>query len=265
MNQLVIDVGNTETVAGLFAPGSLEVLAECRYVTSVPRTPDELALLVRGLLAEAGYGEAEIVRSVLGSVVPRQTEVLTAAIGLLGGGRIIVLEGVEGLPIRLDVDEPPGGVGVDRIANTLAAAELYRRDTLVVDLGTATTYDCITAAGVFSGGVIAPGLRAGEEWLAGKTARLPRVSFGPPAEVIGRRTEACLRSGVFYSAIDAVDGLVGRILAEWGRPDALVVATGGHARAVAGHSRYLRTVNPELTLVGLQIAGNHLAGGESAG
>ena len=256
--ELVVDVGNTETVVGLFSPGSLEVLAECRYVTSVPRTPHELTLLIRGLLREAGYGEIEIRRSVLGSVVPSQTEALTETLGSLGGSRVIVLEGAEGLPIRLDVEELPGGVGVDRIANTLAAARLYRRDTLVVDLGTATTYDCITAEGVFCGGVIAPGLRAGEEWLAGKTARLPRVSFAPPTRVIGRRTEACLRSGVFFSAIDAMDGIVGRILREWGRPDAHVVATGGHAPTVAPHSRYVGSVNRHLTLVGLQIAGNHL-------
>ena len=265
MVELVVDVGNTEAVIGLFSPGSLEVLAESRYVTSVPRTPDELVLLLRGLLQEAGYGEIEIGRSTLGSVVPSQTEALTKTLGSLGGSRVIVLEGVEGLPIRLDVDELPGGVGVDRIANTLAAAELYRRDTLVVDLGTATTYDCITGEGVFCGGVIAPGLRAGEEWLAGKTARLPRVSFAAPERVIGRRTEECLRSGVFFSAIDAMDGLAGRILEEWGRPDTHVVATGGHATAVAGHSRYVATVNPHLTLVGLQIAGNHLTAGDGGG
>ena len=263
--ELVVDVGNTETVIGLFSPGSLDVLAQRRYVTSVPRTPHELALLIRGLLEDAGYGKIEIGRSVLGSVVPSQTEALAETLGSLGASRVIVLEGAEGLPIRLDVEELPGGVGVDRIANTLAAARLYRRDTLVVDLGTATTYDCITAEGVFSGGVIAPGLRAGEEWLAGKTARLPRVSFAPPARVIGRRTEACLRSGVFFSAIDAMDGLVRRILREWGRPDAHVVATGGHASTVAAHSRYVGSVNPHLTLVGLQMAGDHLTAGGRGG
>lgn len=256
---LVVDVGNTESVIGLFSPGSLEVSDQRRYVTAVPRTSDELFLLIQAFLTEAGHSGAEVRRSVLGSVVPSHTEILRKTLGSLGEGRVIVLEGTTGLPIRLDVEEPPEGVGVDRLANTLAAAHLYRRDTLVVDLGTATTYDCITADGVFCGGVIAPGLMAGEEWLAGRTARLPRVSFGRPDRVIGRRTEECLRSGVFFSAIDAMDGLVERILQEWDRPNSHVVATGGHAPTVARHSRCLEAVNPHLTLVGLQIAGDHLS------
>jgi type III pantothenate kinase len=117
-------------------------------------------------------------------------------------------------------------VGADRIVNTLAAAHLFRRDTIVVDLGTATTYDCITADGVFLGGVIAPGLQSGQEWLAGRTAKLPRVELRPPERVIGRRTESCLQSGIFYSAVDAMDGIVRRIREEWERPDALVVGPG---------------------------------------
>ena len=256
---LVVDVGNTETVIGLFSPDSLDVSVHLRYATAVTRTADELSLLIRSLLADTGHTHEEVDRKVLGSVVPVQTELLQRTLATIGTGEVVVLEGVDSLPIRLDVEEPPLGVGADRIANTLAAAHLYQRDTVVVDLGTATTYDCITAEGVFCGGVIAPGLLAGEEWLAGRTDKLPRVSFRRPEQVVGHRTEDCLRSGVFFSAIDAVDGLIERILEEWNRADAHVVATGGHASAVATHSRFLEMVDPNLTLIGLEIAGRHLS------
>jgi type III pantothenate kinase len=260
---LVVDVGNTETVLGLFEPESLDVVAHWRYATVVPRTPDELRLLIRDFLEADGYRLGRVGRVVIGSVVPVHTDLLLRTLGPKGGAEVVLLEGIAGLPIRLAVDEPPQGVGADRIANTLAAAHLYRRDTIVVDLGTATTYDCITGDGVFLGGVIAPGIMAGEEWLAGRTAKLPRVAFRPPERVIGRRTETCVQSGVFYSAVDAVDGIVSRIVDEWGRPDVHVVATGGHAQAVAPHSARIAEVAPHLTLIGLELAGGHLARGRA--
>jgi len=164
------------------------------------------------------------------------------------------------LPIRLDVEEPKS-VGADRIVNTLAARVLYGRDTIAVDLGTASTFDCITAEGVFVGGVIAPGLSAGLEWLDKRTAKLPRVELRPPTLVIGRRTETCIQSGVFYTAIDGVDGIVRRIKAEWGRPDALVVVTGGFANVLGPHLATADRVEPFLTLYGLGLAGRHMAGG----
>jgi type III pantothenate kinase len=164
------------------------------------------------------------------------------------------------LPIALDVEEPRT-VGADRVVNTLAAATLYRRDTLAVDLGTATTFDVITGDAVFKGGVIAPGVSAGLEWLGRRTAKLPTVQLIPPSKCIGRRTEACIQSGIFYSAVDSVDGIVRRVLEEWGRPDAYVVATGGLASVVAPHCRTVQAIEPFLTLYGLAIAGEHLAGG----
>ena len=163
------------------------------------------------------------------------------------------------LPIRLDVEEPRT-VGADRIVNTLAACELYKRDTIAVDLGTATTFDCITTEGVFLGGVISPGLRSGLDWLAARTAKLPRVELQPPERVIGRRTETCIQSGVFYQAVESVDGLVRRIKEEWDRPDALVVATGGFANAIGPYLATVDEIEPFLTLYGLAMAGELLAG-----
>jgi type III pantothenate kinase len=169
-------------------------------------------------------------------------------------GPVVFVTPDSDLPIRLDVDEPLS-VGADRIANTLAAREIYGRDTIAVDLGTATTFDCITKEGVFVGGVISPGLPAGLEWLASRTAKLPLVELGPPQVVIGRRTETCIQSGVFYQAVDSVDGIVRRIKAEWERPDAYVVATGGFSNVVGSHLATVDEIEPYLTLYGLAMAG----------
>jgi type III pantothenate kinase len=151
-------------------------------------------------------------------------------------------------------------VGADRIANTLAARELYHRDSIVVDLGTAPTFDCITSDGVFRGGVISPGVPAGLEWLASRTAKLPLVELRPPSVVIGRRTETCIQSGVFYQAVEGVDGIVRRIKEEWGKPDACVAVTGGFATTIGPHLSGVDAIEPFLTLYGLAMAGDELAG-----
>lgn len=255
---LVLDVGNTETVLGLFEPGRRDLEAHWRVSTNVPRTPDEYVLLFRSLLRSSGYDPDTLTRVVLGSVVPSASDVLKTALARLGGGNPIVIEPGTPLPITLDVEEPMT-VGADRIVNTLAASQLFGRDCVVVDLGTATTYDCITAGGVFRGGVIAPGILSGKEWLAARTAKLPPVEFMPPDQVIGRRTETCLHSGIFYAAMDAVSGMVGRIRGEWETSDLLVVGTGGFSSMVAAHVDAFDRVEPFLTLVGLELAGEHVA------
>jgi type III pantothenate kinase len=255
--QLVVDVGNTETVVGLAAEPT-RLAAHWRVSSDVPRTVDEMTVLLRSLLAGSGAERGTVSQGVIGSVVPSATHVWQESLGRLVSGDVITVGPGSGLPIRLDVEEPKS-VGADRIVNTLAARELFARDTIAVDLGTATTYDCITADGVFLGGVIAPGLSAGLEWLDKRTAKLPRVSLRPPALVIGRRTEACIQSGVFYSVVDAADGVVRRIKAEWNRPDALVVATGGFANVLGPHLATVDRIEPFLTLYGLALAGRHIA------
>ncbi len=152
-------------------------------------------------------------------------------------------------------------VGADRIINTLAASQLYKRDTIVVDLGTATTYDCITGDGVFLGGVIAPGIRTSAETLVRRTAKLPATELYAPDKVIGTRTEDCIRAGVMFGAAGAVDGIVRRIIQAWptsARPH--VVATGGLAEVVRPLCETLEVVAPHLTLDGLRIAYELLKG-----
>jgi type III pantothenate kinase len=253
--RLVVDVGNTETVVGLI-DGKTDLRAHWRISTGVPRTVDEYVHLLRALVGEAGQEMPP--SAVIASVVPDATAVLVPTLGKLVNGAVSVIGPDSKLSIRLDVEEPRT-VGADRIVNTLAARELYGRDTIAVDLGTATTFDLITKDGVFMGGVIAPGVSAGLEWLGRRTAKLPRVELIPPSATIGRRTETCIQSGIFYSSVDAVDGIVRRIVEEWGRPDPYVVATGGFASVIGPHCTTVQKIEPFLTLYGLAIAGEEMA------
>lgn len=258
---LVFDVGNTETTVGLFA--GEELRGHWRITTDATRTPDEIALTLRGLLAARGISPGEVHGTAIGSVVPGMTDPLGDACTLLCDVQPVVVDARSKLPITLDVLEPLT-VGADRIINTLAASQLYKTDTVVVDLGTATTYDCITADGVFLGGVIAPGVRTSAETLFRRTSKLPATELVPPSRVIGRRTEECIRSGVVLGAADAVDGLVRRIKQEWPTPRVpVVLATGGLAPMIAPLCQTIDRVEPHLTLVGLRIAYDLLGSGAS--
>jgi type III pantothenate kinase len=257
---LAFDIGNTEIVLGLFE--SSELLDHWRIATYPERTVDEFGLLVRGLMRESGFDADEVRAAVIGSVVPQVTAIAAEMSERHLGARILVITAGTPIPIRLDVDEPLS-VGADRILNTLAASRIYRRDTIVVDLGTATTFDCITGDGVFIGGVIAPGVRTGAETLVRRTARLPRVDLSPPGTVIGRRTDTSLGSGIFYGAVESIDGIVRRIREEWERPQALVVATGGLAPLLGPHCRTVDRIEPFITLYGLDMALRAVEEGEA--
>ena len=247
---LTFDIGNTDTVLGIFRGD--ELVIHWRLSTHPERTVDEYGLLLRSILRESHVDGARVSGAAIASVVPPLTHALVRACERHLDVETMVLEpAARDLPVTLDVEEPLT-VGADRIANTLAAARLYGRDTIVVDLGTATTFDCITADAVFAGGVIAPGVRTGSQTLTRRTAKLPSVDIDPPASVIGRRTDTALQSGIFFGAVDAIDGIVRRIRAEWG-DDPLVVATGGLAPFLAPHSATIDRVEPFLTLHGLRF------------
>jgi type III pantothenate kinase len=250
---LVFDVGNTETTIGLFNGEMLR--GHWRITTSVPRTADEYGVLIESLVESGGYDIDKIDGVAVGSVVPVVTgPLLEACSHYLPASSSIVVDAKAGLPIKLDVDEPMT-VGADRIINTLAASRLYGRDCIVVDLGTATTFDCITAEGVFIGGVIAPGVQTSAETLTRRTSKLPSTELVVPQRAIGRRTEDCIRSGVIFGAADAIDGTVRRIKAEWPhRETPLVVATGGFAEMFGKICKEFDRVEPYLTLQGLQMA-----------
>jgi type III pantothenate kinase len=249
---LVFDVGNSETTIG-FCRG-LRVLERWRVTTDGSRTPDEVFLLLLALLESAGIKRATVKGSAIGSVVPAVTAPLAEACRRITGAPAVIVDGRSRLPITLDVDEPLT-VGADRIINTLAASRRYERDCIVVDLGTATTFDCIGADGVFFGGVIAPGVLMSAESLFRKTSKLPATEIVPPKSVIGRRTEECIRSGVVLGSAEAIDGLVRRIKTDWPRRDKpLVVATGGLANTFKSICKEFDRVEPDLTLIGTAMA-----------
>ena len=250
---LVFDVGNTELTIGLFQ--ETELRGHWRVMTDVARTPDEFGVLLRSLLAASDFLPDAVDGVAIGSVVPRVTGPLSEGCqAYFPVGAPLIVDASSRLPIKLDVDEPMT-VGADRLINTLAASRLYGRDAIVVDLGTATTFDCITSDGVFLGGVIAPGVVTSSETLTRRTSKLPATELTIPSRVIGRRTEECIRAGVMFGAADAIDGIVGRIRAEWPRATApTVIATGGMATAMAVLCKSFERVEPHLTLQGLAIA-----------
>jgi type III pantothenate kinase len=249
---LVCDVGNTETTIGL-AHGE-RITSRWRLMSKTERTPHEFAVALQGLLDLEGVAYRTVSGAAIGSVVPSVTRPLAEGIRVAFGVQALVVDADSALPITLDVDEP-AAVGADRIINTLAASLLHKRDCIVVDLGTATTYDCITRDGVFIGGVIAPGVVTSLETLTRRTSKLPTSELHAPTRVIGRRTDECIRAGVVFGAAESIEGIVRRIKKEWPTPrEPLVIGTGGLAAMLSAWCPSLEVIDPDLTLRGLQIA-----------
>jgi type III pantothenate kinase len=267
---LVLDVGNTNTVLGVFAkvakvhaapsdsatdPPKYELLvANWRVSTVQTQTVDEYGVLFRNLFAMDNLEVAGIHGIVISSVVPPLDSTLRQVCERYFHLKPLFIEpGVKtGMPVQY---ENPAEVGADRIVNAVAAFEKYGGPCVVVDFGTATTFDCITADGRFIGGVIMPGIRTASDELVRKTAKLPATELTPPERVIGRRTEDCIRAGVLWGTADAVDGMVRRIRAEWpngARPCA--IATGGLASLIVPLAREIESIHPDLTLTGLRLA-----------
>ena len=241
---LAIDVGNTQTALGLFDGGALA--RHWRLATEPQRTGDELRLFLGGLLELASVDGI-----CLASTVPtliRSYEELAAGVGnpllVLGPGTRT------GIPIRYD---DPREVGPDRIANAVAARERYGSPSIVVDFGTSTNFDVVSAEGEYIGGVLAPGIEVSMEALFGRAARLVKVDYVAPETAIGKTTESALRSGLVYGFAGQVDGIVERIRGELGDDRAQVVATGGLAELITPHSRTVATIDPFLTLEGLRL------------
>lgn len=249
---LTIDIGNTETTAGLFDGETLR--AHWRLTTTTARTAHEMRVLLAQLVSAEGIASGSVTGVALCSVVPPTTQTVVDACDLAFGVTPVVVDSRSRLPITLDVDEP-STVGADRIVNTLAASRIYKRDCIIVDMGTATTYDCVSANGSFFGGIIQPGVQTSASMLFAKTAMLPSTSLSTPARAIGTNTADCIRAGVVFGAADSIDGLIGRIKAEWPHPETpYVVATGGLAETFRAFCTGFNEVDPVLTLTGLRLA-----------
>jgi type III pantothenate kinase len=253
---LTLDVGNTEITVGIFLGDSLE--AHWRLTTNPDRTPDEWGSAIGGFLLQAGHSPNEVRAVCVASVAPTVTQSVVEGVALITGCTGLLVDARSPLPVTLDVDEPLT-VGADRIVNVLAAVELFNADSIVVDFGTATTFDCVTGDARFLGGAIMPGLRTSADQLTRRAAKLPATELRAPSRVIGRRTEECIQAGVLFGTADAVDGIVRRITAEWpGGKKPRVVATGGLAAIVAPLTTTIELTDPDLTLRGLRIAARHL-------
>ena len=246
---LTVDVGNTHTVLGLFDGAELKI--HWRLTTRREQTADEYGVLVRNLFSDSGYAPADVTGVALASVVPPLTPVLVAlAREYLDHEPLVVEPGVEtGMPILY---EPPGDVGADRILNGVAAFDAYGGPVVVVDFGTATTFDVITKKGEYAGGVICPGIGISADALFQRAARLPRVDVRHPGSVIGRSTVTSMQSGLYFGYVAMCEGIIDRIRDELGEP-VRVVATGGLAETLSVEIPAIEAVDPVLTLTGLRL------------
>jgi type III pantothenate kinase len=246
---LTIDVGNTQTVLGMFEGDDL--VGHWRVTTGV-HTEDEMRWEVTGILALDGFTAEDIDGVAISSVVPSVTTTLrNAAPALIDGGGVVVVEpGTRtGMPILID---NPREVGADRIVNAVAARHRYGMPAIVVDFGTSTNFDVVSPDGAYVGGVIAPGVEIATNALVGGTAALRRVEFTAPRSPIGKGTVEAIQSGALYGHAGMVDGIIERISGELdGEP--VIVATGGLASTIVPHCRLVDTVDDHLTLEGLRL------------
>ncbi|MGB5267938.1 MAG: type III pantothenate kinase [Polyangiales bacterium] len=246
---LVVDVGNTHTVLGLYEGERL--VHDFRIETSKGRTSDEYHVLLLNLLALAGIERSDVRASILASVVPSFNDIVIEAIDRAFDHEIMVVgPGIKtGMPVLY---ENPREVGADRIVNAVAAYERVKGAAIVVDFGTATTFDCISEKGEYLGGAISPGMQISASALFAHAAKLPRSEIARPPRAIGRNTVHSMQAGIVFGYVGLVDGLVRRLAAEMDT-EVSVIATGGLARLIEPDSETIQEVDEYLTLEGLRL------------
>jgi len=246
---LVIDVGNTQTVVGVYDDKKL--LSHWRISTDLNKTEDEYGMLVKNLLSNSNLSLSDIKSVVISCVVPPVSWIVKKmSLDYFKVSALIVGPGIKtGICIKID---NPKEVGADRIVNAIAAYKLYGGPVIIVDFGTATTFCAVNADGVYLGGAIAPGLEISAEALVEKTAKLPKVELTKPKHSIGSNTITAMQSGIFFGYLGLTNELIRRFKIELGE-DSVVVATGGQAELIGNESKLIDKVNPLLTLEGLHL------------
>ena len=247
---LAIDAGNTNLVFALV--DGAEIKARWRIATDPRRTADEYAVWLHQLLELEGYGRDDVDRVIIGTVVPRALHNLEVlAQKYFGVTPLVAGKGAATWPIALDVDEPQN-VGADRALNVIAAHSKHQGDLIVIDFGTATTFDVADFSGAYKGGIIAPGINLSLDALVSAAAKLPRIAIAAPesSSVVGRTTETQMLIGVYWGYVAMIEGLVARLKAEIGRP-VKVIATGGLAVLFDKHTDVFDAIEPDLTIHGL--------------
>jgi type III pantothenate kinase len=252
---LTLDVGNTNTVLGLYQLATDELVTHWRISTLRAQTPDEYGVLFLNLFAMRKIEATQVSAIIISSVVPPLESTLRQVCERYFNLKPMFVEpGIKtGMPILVD---NPAELGADRLVNGVAAFARYGGPCIVVDFGTATTFDLISAKGEYLGGVIAPGLAISAEALFSRAARLSRVDVKKPAKVVGTNTVAHMQSGLYYGYIGLVDGILERMLSETRNPDLpapKIIATGGLARLIVDDSRFVETIDDMLTLDGLRL------------
>lgn len=249
---LAIDAGNTNLVFALVEDGVIR--ARWRIATDPRRTADEYAVWLHQLLELEGFTRADVTAVIIGTVVPRalhNLEVLASK--YFGVDPLVAGQGAAEWGVELDVAEP-GSVGADRVLNAIAAHAVHEGDLIVIDFGTATTFDVVDYSGAYKGGIIAPGINLSLDALVTAAAKLPRIAIVAPEDtsVIGRTTESQMRIGIYWGYITMIEGLLTRLKAEIGRP-VQVIATGGLAILFDQHTDAFDAIEPDLTIQGLAL------------
>ncbi len=246
---LAVDVGNTNITIGVFDGSKLK--ATWRVATGVHRMADEYASLMLNLFERQGISASKITDAILCSVVPPLVGVFEEMCRRYLKVSPLVIEAGVKTGVKISMDNPRE-VGTDRIVNAVAAHQLYGGAVIVIDLGTATTFDAVSEEGDYLGGAIAPGIAIATEALFSRTAVLPRVELTHPKRAVGRNTVAAMQSGIVFGYAGLIEGIVTRIQQELGGK-AKVVATGGYAELLARETSAIEEVNPDLTLIGLRL------------
>ena len=247
---LAVDVGNSNITVGVLRGRAIE--HSWRFATERGRTADEYALLLGVTLHHVGIQKGDLTAAVIGSVVPPLTATISEAVAATAGVTPLPLTAtsIPGVAVHVDF---PGEVGVDRVLNCAAVAELFGGPAIVVDLGSATTFDVVDEDGNYTGGIIAPGVAMVTEALFQGTSQLPRVRFARPERIVGKNTVECMQTGIYWGCVHQVRGLLESLFTEL-RQRPRVIATGGLADQVIEDISLIDEVAPDLTLLGLAIA-----------